>query len=59
LTEGKSVVISLVGTGEARTKEQVAKATANGGMLEDLDFSIDVIDRLTEMADNAGVIAPA
>ena len=33
LSEGKSVVISLVGTGEARTKEQVAKATANGGML--------------------------
>src|SRR5438046_5695242 len=39
LSEGKSVVISLVGTGEARTKDQVAKATANGGMLEDLDFS--------------------
>jgi len=39
LSEGKSVVISLVGTGEARTKEQVAKATANGGLLEDLDFS--------------------
>src|ERR1051326_823761 len=39
LSEGKSVVISLVGTGEARTKEQVAKATANGGMFEDLDFS--------------------
>src|SRR5437016_13970407 len=39
LSDGKSVVISLVGTGEARTKEQVAKATANGGMLEDLDFS--------------------
>ena len=39
LSEGKSVVISLVGTGEARTREQVAKATANGGMLEDLDFS--------------------
>jgi hypothetical protein len=39
LNEAKSVVISLVGTGEARTKEQVAKATANGAMLEDLDFS--------------------
>jgi P-loop containing NTP hydrolase pore-1/C-terminal domain on Strawberry notch homologue len=39
LSEAKSVVISLVGTGEARTKDQVAKATANGGMLEDLDFS--------------------
>jgi len=32
---------------ERRTKEQVAKATVNGGMLEDWDFSIDVIDRLT------------
>src|SRR5438046_3071020 len=39
LNEAKSVVISLVGTGEARTKEQVARATANGAMLEDLDFS--------------------
>jgi hypothetical protein len=27
-------VISLVGIGEARTKDQVAKATASGGMLE-------------------------
>jgi P-loop containing NTP hydrolase pore-1/C-terminal domain on Strawberry notch homologue len=39
LGEGKSVVISLVGTGEARTREQVAKATANGSALEDLDFT--------------------
>jgi P-loop containing NTP hydrolase pore-1/C-terminal domain on Strawberry notch homologue len=39
LSNGKSVVISLVGTGEARTREQVARATAAGGMLEDLDFS--------------------
>jgi protein strawberry notch len=39
LSNAKSVVISLVGTGEARTREQVAKATANGAMLEDLDFS--------------------
>ncbi len=39
LKEDKSVVISLVGTGEARTREQVAKAAAAGGMLEDLDFS--------------------
>src|SRR5437879_3247311 len=39
LSEGKSVVISLVGTGEARTREQVAKATANGSALEDLDFT--------------------
>ncbi|MDX6576470.1 MAG: hypothetical protein QOE96_2423 [Blastocatellia bacterium] len=39
LSDNKSVVISLVGTGEARTRAQVAKATGNGGMLEDLDFS--------------------
>jgi len=39
LSAGKSVVISLVGTGEARTREQVARATAAGGLLEDLDFS--------------------
>ena len=39
LNEGKSVVISLVGTGEARTREQVARMMAAGGMLEDLDFS--------------------
>jgi hypothetical protein len=39
LSEDKSVVISLVGTGEARTREQVARTTAAGGQLEDLDFS--------------------
>src|SRR5262249_17736497 len=39
LDEGKSVVISLVGTGEARTREQVARAMASNGNLEDLDFS--------------------
>jgi hypothetical protein len=39
LSGDQSVVISLVGTGEARTKEQVAKVTADGGNLEDLDFS--------------------
>jgi len=39
LSEGKSVVISLVGTGEARTREQVARAMASNGSLEDLDFS--------------------
>src|SRR5258708_40371283 len=39
LSEGKSVVISLVGTGEARTREQVAKATANGANLDALDFT--------------------
>ena len=39
LGDGKSVVISLVGTGEAKTREQIAKVTADGGSLEDLDFS--------------------
>jgi hypothetical protein len=39
LGEGKSVVISLVGTGEARTREQVVRTTAVEGMLKDLDFS--------------------
>lgn len=39
LQEGKSVVISLIGTGEARTRDQVSKTIAAGGLLEDLDFS--------------------
>jgi predicted RNA methylase len=39
LDESKSVVISLIGTGEARTREQVARAMASNGSLEDLDFS--------------------
>ncbi len=39
LNDDKSVVISLVGTGEARTREQVTRTMAAGGQLEDLDFS--------------------
>jgi len=39
LSAGKSAVISLIGTGEARTREQVAKSLAEGKQLEDLDFS--------------------
>jgi len=39
LADSKSPVISLVGTGEAKTREQVARTTAEGGNLEDLDFS--------------------
>jgi protein strawberry notch len=39
LEAGKSAVISLVGTGEAKTREQVARVMAEGGNLEDLDFS--------------------
>jgi P-loop containing NTP hydrolase pore-1/C-terminal domain on Strawberry notch homologue len=38
LSEDHSVVISLIGTGEARTKEQISKQVAAGGMIEDLDF---------------------
>jgi hypothetical protein len=36
---GHACVISLIGTGESKTKEQVTKATAVGGHIEDLDFS--------------------
>jgi predicted RNA methylase len=39
LAQGKSAVISLVGTGEAKTREQISRVTADGGALEDLDFS--------------------
>jgi hypothetical protein len=39
LAASKSVVISLVGTGEAKTREQITRLTAEGGSLEDLDFS--------------------
>jgi hypothetical protein len=39
LAEGKSIVISLVGTGEARTQDQVGRALAEGATLEDLDFT--------------------
>jgi len=39
LGDNKSVVISLVGTGEAKTREQIARTKAEGGTLEDLDFT--------------------
>jgi hypothetical protein len=39
LAAGKSIVISLVGTGESKTREQIARIAAEGGSLEDLDFS--------------------
>lgn len=39
LAADESVVISLVSTGEARTRDQVAKAVASGNSLEDLNFS--------------------
>ncbi|MBP6821531.1 MAG: strawberry notch C-terminal domain-containing protein, partial [Acidobacteria bacterium] len=49
LAEDKSVVLSLVSTGEARTREQVAKAAASGGALEDLDFTPrEVIAQMVE-----------
>jgi len=48
--DGNSVVLGLYGTGEARTVEQVKKATAAGSDLDDLDFSpkeviINLVDR--------------
>ena len=39
LRDGKSAVISLVGTGEAKTREQISRTKAEGGTLEDLDFT--------------------
>lgn len=39
LRDEKSVVISLVGTGEAKTRDQISRVAAEGGTLEDLDFS--------------------
>lgn len=39
LTRDESVVISIIGTAEAKSKVLVAKATAEGNRLEDLDFS--------------------
>lgn len=39
LKRDESVVISIIGTAEAKTKVLVAKAAAEGGRLEDLDFS--------------------
>lgn len=50
LNAGESVVISLVSTGEARTRDQVAKAVAAGDeTLEDLDFSCrEVISQMVD-----------
>jgi hypothetical protein len=39
LKRDESVVISIIGTAEAKSKVLVAKAAAEGGRLEDLDFS--------------------
>ena len=39
LMRDESVVISIIGTAEAKSKVLVAKAAAEGGRLEDLDFS--------------------
>jgi tRNA G10 N-methylase Trm11 len=39
LAEGKSVVISLIGTDESQTRKQVEHALASGTPLEDLDLS--------------------
>ncbi len=39
LKRGESAIISVIGTAEAKSKKLVAQATAEGGKLEDLDFS--------------------
>ncbi|MFL6284438.1 MAG: strawberry notch-like NTP hydrolase domain-containing protein [Pyrinomonadaceae bacterium] len=39
LASGHACIVSLIGTGESKTKEQIAKQTAGGGHIEDLDFS--------------------
>jgi predicted RNA methylase len=39
LTRGESAIVSVIGTAEAKSKKLVAQATAEGGKLEDLDFS--------------------
>lgn len=39
LKRGESAVVSIIGTAEAKSKRLVAKASAEGGKLEDLDFS--------------------
>jgi P-loop containing NTP hydrolase pore-1/C-terminal domain on Strawberry notch homologue len=39
LGEGKSVVIGLIGTGESRTVQKVARAVAEGADLDELDFT--------------------
>lgn len=39
LADGKSVVCSLVNTGEARTVDKVARSLSEGQSLEDLDFT--------------------
>src|SRR5581483_5854327 len=39
LNRGEAAVISIIGTAETKSKALVARATANGDRLEDLDFS--------------------
>ena len=39
LKRGESAIVSVIGTAEAKSKKLVAQATAEGGKLEDLDFS--------------------
>ncbi len=51
LSEDKSVVVSLIGTGEARTKELVATATERGASLDDLNFApVELIKNLVRRA---------
>lgn len=39
LDEGKSPLVSLVNTGESRTKDKVSQAVISGASLDDLDFT--------------------
>lgn len=39
LADGKAVIISLIGTGEARTTDLITKSIAENSSLDDLDFS--------------------
>lgn len=51
LGEDKAVVVTLIGTGEARARELVARATASGASLDDLNFApVDVIKNLVRRA---------
>lgn len=51
LKNGEAVVISLIGTGEARSVDQITKAVAEGSDLDDLEFSpIEVLDQYLENA---------
>ena len=51
LKSGESAIVTLKGTGESKTTQQVAKAGAEGKSLEELDFTPR--ETLAQMVDNA------